>query len=240
MFCKLEKIFPMKSKLTLFLFLFSFQIWAGSNELTDNDWYLFQVEIEGVFYDAPTSEAGYLTNFTLDHSSVSICNYLFMEYNALTDFNFTLTALSSTLMECPDQPELDEFEGYFSSLFWFYENQFFEYSISTDSEWTHIQILTITNPSGNKAYYRTNALGVNEFDSSIRIYPNPVIDILKVETHGQNLNEVHILDANGKFLSIQKLNPHSELNLKHLPKGIYFLEFHLGKKSKITRKIIKK
>ena len=69
--------------------------------------------------------------------------------------------------------------------------------------------------------------GVEEIDNEeVVIYPNPVNDIVMIETHGRaSLQNVIIYDVNGrKVLSTSE----SQIDISNLPNGIYFIK--LGEK----------
>ena len=69
--------------------------------------------------------------------------------------------------------------------------------------------------------------GVEEIDNEeVVIYPNPVDDIVMIETHGRaSLQNVIIYDVNGrKVLSTSE----SQIDISNLPNGIYFIK--LGEK----------
>ena len=70
--------------------------------------------------------------------------------------------------------------------------------------------------------------GVEEIDNEeVVIYPNPVNDIVMIETHGRaSLQNVIIYDVNGrKVLSTSE----SQIDISNLPNGIYFIK--LGEKT---------
>ena len=55
----------------------------------------------------------------------------------------------------------------------------------------------------------------------IIIYPNPTKDILSVEC--ENVNVIKLYDILGKEMLTQTVNGKTEINIKHLPKGMYII-----------------
>lgn len=231
----------MKKLLLLFILLISINSFSQMDELLSNEWFLAKVEIENEDFYPPSSEINSFSVFTETGSSITICNLISLEYTDLSDFDFMLTGFSTTLEQCIDQPGLDDFEAAFSSLFWFSENQVFQYTIETDSEWNHIKTLIITNPEGNKAYFGNNALSTEELSKNkISIYPNPVKEKLTIENKNSNISNVQIVDTNGKLILNQKINSDkTEINFAAYPKGIYFIQFESEGKIIKIEKIIK-
>ncbi|MDG4945692.1 T9SS type A sorting domain-containing protein [Weeksellaceae bacterium KMM 9713] len=84
------------------------------------------------------------------------------------------------------------------------------------------------------------SLSVHDVDLlEFSYYPNPVKDILTFKTN-QSLNEVSVYDAMGKFLMNKKFtNSEYQLDLSHLPTGVYTLVASLENKTK-TFKVVKK
>jgi hypothetical protein len=74
--------------------------------------------------------------------------------------------------------------------------------------------------------------GINSYESSnIRVFPNPVSDILQISGI-DNMNEVKIYDVQGKnVISMNALNQnHLEINTTNLNDGIYFYSINSGDK----------
>lgn len=72
----------------------------------------------------------------------------------------------------------------------------------------------------------------------ITVYPNPVLDILTVETTNLEDYKISIKDINGKIISAQT-NSH-QISLSYLPEGMYFVTVTLDKTGTVfTKKVIK-
>ena len=79
-------------------------------------------------------------------------------------------------------------------------------------------------------------MGTDEISQGkVSIYPNPVKDVVKVEST-EKIEKVALFSLDGKKLVEQN---HNVLNISNLPKGIYLLkaDFTSGKSS--TKKVVK-
>lgn len=75
------------------------------------------------------------------------------------------------------------------------------------------------NGCEHTASYNLNNLAVNDFATAkLKIYPNPVLDMLHIDG---NVNEINIYDLSGKLL-IKTSN--KEINVASLAKGIYIIK----------------
>jgi hypothetical protein len=76
-------------------------------------------------------------------------------------------------------------------------------------------------------------------EAQIRIYPNPVSDMLHIES-GQSFNSIEIMNLVGENLHYEILPPTKQFNLSlnDLPKGIYLLKIRF-KESTVVFKVIK-
>ncbi len=99
---------------------------------------------------------------------------------------------------------------------------------------------------GMQQPYEIQTLGESDFtkvELSMKAYPNPTIDELKLKIAEQNLNDYsyQLNDSGGKTLSSNKINiEESSINMKDYSNGVYFLDV-LSKNKKIkTFKILKK
>lgn len=98
--------------------------------------------------------------------------------------------------------------------------------------------LVVTNPAGNKIFYSNLLLGTTEISKSkISVYPNPATDVLFLENLKPN-SSLEVIDNSGKnvkSISNSKTTK-TEINVKNLPAGIYYLKVD----GQSVQKIIKK
>ncbi|WP_276836139.1 T9SS type A sorting domain-containing protein, partial [Chryseobacterium cucumeris] len=80
-------------------------------------------------------------------------------------------------------------------------------------------------------------LEVNDKKETIEVYPNPFKDILNI-VKPYNVKSVSILDSSGRLMKTID-NPSSELQLRDLKQGMYFVVLNMKDGSKQTVKAIK-
>jgi len=83
----------------------------------------------------------------------------------------------------------------------------------------------------------TLGTATNEIPEFI-IYPNPITDVVHIEHQVNNL-DYKIFGIDGKLIQIGKLEA-DEINLTHLPSGMYLLQLHTDEGKSTVRKILKK
>ncbi len=78
-----------------------------------------------------------------------------------------------------------------------------------------------------------DTLGLQSFDENeLKIYPNPVHSVLKIETTTQALKTIDVYDISGKVMLKYTSNQSViELNTSKLPNGIYFVKVKTDTKS---------
>jgi len=69
-------------------------------------------------------------------------------------------------------------------------------------------------------------------------YPNPVRDIVNL-TNQENVIRVRVISLTGKTL-IDIKTPKENINLSHLAKGMYLINFDLKDGKRVARKLVKK
>ena len=87
--------------------------------------------------------------------------------------------------------------------------------------------------------YALSSLSVKDesLEYAIRIYPNPVADVLNIESTVV-IDKITIYDVNGRRINTLKNNNDSTINVGDLSNGVYFLEIQSGI-NKMIRRFIK-
>jgi len=93
----------------------------------------------------------------------------------------------------------------------------------TYSENGDIVYLHITNLAGSVASFYASTLSQAEFlKESISIYPNPVTDVLTIESSSVAIDNIKVYDLRGRL--VEKYDGvNNQINVSHLQKGIYIL-----------------
>lgn len=95
--------------------------------------------------------------------------------------------------------------------------------------------------NGWEATVSCDALGVADFyaEDNIRIYPNPTSDVIQIESKTNKINTYSLADLSGRVLLSNKLDAlNSQINISHLPKGVYILTLTTNGQS-IHKKVVK-
>jgi hypothetical protein len=71
------------------------------------------------------------------------------------------------------------------------------------------------------------------------IYPNPTLDKLNIDAHGNTVNHIELFDIQGKRVMTTSLTNSNQVDVSHLSPGIYFIKLDTGKNS-IIHKFVKK
>ena len=87
--------------------------------------------------------------------------------------------------------------------------------------------------------------GVQEFaDASVKIFPNPSDNIIRIESSSIKINKVDIFDLQGTYVrsnNLHEINFNSySANIKNLSKGMFFVQVLLDNGEIVRQKIIKR
>ncbi|MFT4781590.1 MAG: hypothetical protein ACJAZK_001354 [Psychroserpens sp.] len=84
-----------------------------------------------------------------------------------------------------------------------------------------------------------DTLGLDSFSADeLKIYPIPAQNFITIEFSSEISTDVNLFDVSGKLVLSKTITESTELNIKSLPQGIYFLKVSTDEKSG-TYKIIK-
>lgn len=86
-------------------------------------------------------------------------------------------------------------------------------------------ILTLEATPGFTMHFSQNLLSTPEISqTTIRLYPNPASQYILVETGGETIKNVQVVDLNGRRMTIANIESLSRFDVSHLSGGIYFLK----------------
>jgi len=96
---------------------------------------------------------------------------------------------------------------------------------------TESDIFVSERAAGRVSRISFNTTSLNEIsDRSIQLHPNPVVDFVRVESHG-DAHQIEIYDLTGRLIVSQEVFHGAALDLRSLPAGLY--------QAKVNRKILK-
>jgi hypothetical protein len=214
-------------------------------------WHLTQITVEGIDYFP--SNYGFFPKIEIQEDPAEIFTFTMAEPHS--DFcitylenlesnpnTFTLDQNSWTQNpnnSCTDFPDGPCVTIYGKHADIYYDMiQPFTYSIEQNGdEFT----LEIANPEGNRAYYSSVPLSQPEFSPlQVTLYPNPVGDVIQIQS-AETLSQVLVYDISGKVVKEMDTNSQNiEIQVNHLPSGIYFIKLESLYGSIRTEKFIKK
>jgi hypothetical protein len=231
----------MKKLALLIILLLAVKGYSQHTELLDKNWYLHFGILEHEEFYPPSMIQG--TVFFEDLSVIvyhSLCEDGIManiEYDVNQEI-FNIEDVPLVIVGiCSEETYLD----FMSNHYRIYYNQDhtsknpFTYIIETDGD---NYMLTIENGNGDIAVYGNVPLSTEDFnDLSVSIYPNPVKELLFIESK-ENISSITIFDIHGK--KVKTVNAQSEINLSGLQSGVYFVSITSENGGIWTEKIVKK
>lgn len=81
-------------------------------------------------------------------------------------------------------------------------------------------IFTVTHEAATIAASNTNEY--NNINTLVRLYPNPVEDLLIIESADLTISSMDLLNVNGRLIR-SYADPSQQINVSDLPAGVYFL-----------------
>ena len=85
------------------------------------------------------------------------------------------------------------------------------------------------------------AVGLEEYESKVTVYPNPARDFVTVEMAvGTEIANIVLYDMHGRIVGTNNYSPlqPTAINVKDLPAGTYFLHILTTDNREIIRKIV--
>ena len=170
----------------------------------------------------------------------SCINYTFFEENDQSFYNHLGCTLSS------DSSNIAEYYNYVfiqSSEEVTLDNEFvpdaygpFNYEFRYESDFIY---LDITNTEGSVATFWASTLSNNDIDKTkFSIYPNPVVNELRIVSDLAKIEQIIIYNLNGKQILKVDFQENQPIDVSSLAKGMYLVKLQTENGS-LTKKMIK-
>lgn len=119
----------------------------------------------------------------------------------------------------------------------------YDYSLKVYKNETELYVLneggSLFDDIGDIFVVNHGSTSINNIQkSNISFYPNPVKDKLFIQTEAE-IDKIEIYDVLGKKVFTQNVNDKTEININHLPKGIYSVSVLSGGKTIGNCKMVK-
>lgn len=211
----------------IFIFVSLQTLFAQDPQLTDNQWYVDYLEIDGTIIESPISGLG-IFNTNIDFKATMFLavvdpesDYLFGDIAYDVPNNaFTFTNMGITLPGC--QAYCDFAIDYFNLLGG--DLIEIEWNYLVEEQQDESLRLTLTNSNGDRAVYNDfPPLGMDQFDaSSIVVFPNPVSEQLFITSEIGRIEGIELYNNQGQRLKFEHF-AEGVVDLSHLAAGHYFV-----------------
>ncbi len=222
-------------------------LYAQDPELFEHTWYFQEGELNGeIFY--PLSYFTGNIDFYADLIEV-YHNYCEEGFASLIDYDlveneFLLDFVEVVLIGvCSENEDLDFMNKHYSIYGTMdgtgaVKNPFVYIIESVGDNYQ----LTVENGNGDWAVYNSVLLSLSTFhQNSFTLYPNPVKEVLQINTSSSEMVKASIYDINGKLLQTHSLeNIVSSIDVKALKQGMYFVVFESETGERVSKKFVKK
>ena len=233
----------------LYILFFSFLFILGfsqsySSLLSNVDWKIVKIQQSNIDYYPPSP---FSTNGKMKFNYPGTDTYMGLFFNSVSGdlifgennskhFNVLSHAITLAMYDGENAQAVTQFDIMATGFYFGFptsSNFTFEYE-----EVMSGKNLIVTNPDGNKIFYSDMILGtIEKAKPKISVYPNPATDIIKIENLKPNAS-LELIDSSGKLVKSISNNKSTktEVNIKNLPSGIYYLKVD----GQSVQKIIKK
>jgi|SRR6218665_26241 len=223
----------------LYILIFAANLFsAQSSELLDNKWQITKVVGELLPNDQipPPMPYQQITDFSSNPSrlSLSFFNTVGADITYTGDNMFIVNSKACTLADYwGDNGQVNNFFGLLCDFFKKDTNYFYHISNNGNEK-----TLTIGNAIFQEIHFKSAILSTKENElNRISVYPNPSSDVVKIENIKPN-SSLELTDSSGKLVKtiFNIKSDKTEINIKNLSSGIYYLKVD----GRPIQKIIKK
>jgi len=222
-----------KLLLSLLISFFSFQgIAQDPDPELFQTWYLYELFYQdpGEFWETYLIEppiSPYITiSETLDFQGEGACNSFNGSYEWTSEFGMMATSFNATTDDCGFSIHNTFEDDYFGFM-----GEWWYYDISEDGDGLR---LSIYQPLDPYAVFKNYPLSTSDFYlNKIKIYPNPVQDVLNISAEDLNIESIKIFSLQGTL--IKEVSVQDSLYVGELSAGMYFLKITSEGKTTIKK-----
>ena len=238
----------MKKLLLLSLFFTSFLAFSQNPLLLDKTWYLYSLDFPNSYgySENPFPNEGKIQfSKNDDYTRIDTSYYYFIGDSKVNFYSnnyfriqydygwHVLTYTPGENQEMNQYTDLYLYDFLLSKLLSLDSGCCFSYIITDDGK-----KLAITDDEGNTAIFYNSLMAIKEVNKiNYKLYPNPVSDILTIENLTPH-SDLELIDSSGKVVkqikNIQTLK--TQINIKNLAPGIYYLKINNQSSQKIIKK----
>lgn len=228
-------------------------LYAQDSELFEHTWYLTKVTIDDIDYIP--SDYGYYPSILFtefegiyelsfaDPLNIS-CSYEIFDFQSNPNrFHINANAWiclpDQTCLGAPNPEDPCTIIYGNHALIYNEKSSPLTYEIEDNNDDTYT--LEIINNQGNKAYYLSEFLTIEDFKLiEISVYPNPTNSFLNFSGDIDKEIQATIYNLEGKLLQSQIISTsNSQIDVKHFYRGLYFLVFENETGERVSKKFIK-
>jgi len=212
------------------------------DELVQNNWYLHYAKIDDVIHYTPNNdEVSSVVLHINDYSFyTSVCAPLDGSFGFVPQSDdFYILDMAEGLSECNPYDGNNTFQDLYHGFFWTNRYEVLEYEFTQNSDET--SSLIITDSEGNQLVYGNLEMSTLDYNADdLKLFPNPVDNLLSIQNSNPKNNQIFIFDLNGKMILNQNLIVGTnEINVQNLPKGMYVVQIKSSNQIIKAEKIIK-
>jgi len=222
---------------------------AQIEPFVDHDWTIEKIEtFDGTTIIADPSSSGFYDKLIIDYSDF-IEKYVFEFSSCQGEYSFddSNEEFEFLFWGCAITPNHTNIADHFINVFILEEGGEtvteegsvygpFSYDFSYVEDLVYLHI---TNLEGSAATFYATNLSQDEFlKESISIYPNPVTNVLKIESSSTAIDNIKIYDLRGRL--VEKYDGvNNQIDVSHLQRGVFILEINTAT-GILSEKLIKK
>ncbi len=211
--------------------------------LTQEGWYLDYFEIDGIAQNYPAQQSGQLNNYSISYFGTEggldqeyLCLYggggTYSAFDYFGTLTISIGGFSLLAMDCGIE-NINNYDYAFTTQL---EGKTHTYEIIEEGQGRR---LILTDENGDRIFYTNGFLNTEEFNQniSVHLFPNPTQDNITITgEYVDSIQSYQIIDIKGSIITSDTFD--SVIDVKTLPKGLYFIKLQ-GNQTETVRRFIK-